>query len=191
MVGVVGFEPTTLTPQRSSHLSKLGHLQIRTTAQSREEPQIPANLLQVVRLVGCGPGGRNRVVPGAPLFPQPPRLLAPRVGGLMSRHRLGTSAKADLQNPGQWESPEATSEGLYYLGSSPMRWNAQGPRWSTTAGPSGPRGKRHSVNSAGTETVEEGLGTTISTQCGRPRDFIAASPGSGNLVSRPASIHCS
>jgi hypothetical protein len=112
LVGVVGFEPTTLTPQRSSHLSKLGHLQIRTTAQSREEPQIPANLLQVVRLVGCGPGGRNRVVPGAPLFPQRPRLLAPRVGGLMSRHRLGTSAKADLQNPGQWESPEATSERL-------------------------------------------------------------------------------
>ena len=57
----------------------------------------------------------------------------------MSRHRLGTSAKADLQNPGQWESPEATSEGLYYLGSSPIRWNAQGARWSTTAGPSGPR----------------------------------------------------
>ena len=44
----------------------------------------------------------------------------------MSRHLLGTSAKADLRDPGRWESPEATSEGLHCLGSSPMSWSAPG-----------------------------------------------------------------
>ena len=158
VVTQAGFEPATPSSGGCALLSNFKYLPTAPTAQSRREPQIPATPLQVVRLVGCGPGGRNRVVPGAPLSPQPPRLLAPRVGGLMSRHRLGTSAKADRQNPGQWESPEATSEGLYYLGSSPMRWNAQGPRWSTTAGPSGPRGKRRSVHSASTKNCRGGIG---------------------------------
>ena len=45
LVGVVGFEPTTLTPQRSSHLNDYRYLQTSHTARNREGPQIPASPL--------------------------------------------------------------------------------------------------------------------------------------------------
>ena len=73
---MVGFEPTTLTPQRSLQLNDFGYLQTGPTAQNREEPQIPACPMAALRLAG---------EPGTPGI----SLAARGFGGIASRVRVG------------------------------------------------------------------------------------------------------